>query len=176
MAETLHRPALASARTGQIGATRPAGVTLVALPERTILQVLAAPGAAMDASALTAAFPGTTLRTAGPGQWFVLSETPLATAALPGFRLIDQSHGRVPIALSGPMAADALAKGMAIDLDRLGIGQSALTLIGHLAVHLTRTAGDGFELLVTRSFAEALWDDLIVMGREFGIEAIGPSA
>ena len=41
------------------------------------------------------------------------------------------------------------------------------TLIGHIAVHLTRTGPDRFELMVLRGFAESLWHDLETMSAEF---------
>ena len=47
------------------------------------------------------------------------------------------------------------------------MGASASTLVGPLGVHLTRTARRRYELMVLRSFAEALWHDLEVMAAEY---------
>ena len=60
-----------------------------------------------------------------------------------------------------------LAKGTAVDLEALAVGASAITLVGPLGVHLTRTAAATYEVMVLRSFAEALWDDLEVMAAEY---------
>jgi len=84
--------------------------------------------------------------------------------------VVDQSHGRVRIALSGPMATRVLAKGTAADLSLTAfpIHHATTTLIGHIAAHLTRIAEDRFELIVLRGFAESQWEDLDRMSAEFG--------
>ena len=141
------------------------GVTLSALPEGHVVLLLTRAGApAPD-------LPG--LRPAGPGQWFMVGDSPLAAAELaalarlPGVAVSDQSHGRVRIAVAGAQAAAMLAKGTAVDLEALPVGASTATLIGPLGVHLTRTADRAFELVVLRSFAAALWHDLEVMAAEY---------
>jgi sarcosine oxidase subunit gamma len=82
---------------------------------------------------------------------------------------VDQSHGRVRIRIEGKMASRALSKGNAVDLDpsAFPVGQSAVTLIGHIAAHMTRVAPEAFEIIVLRGFAESLWDDLARMSLEF---------
>lgn len=142
------------------------GVAVAALPEGHVVLLLAKAGApAPDVEGL---------RPAGPGQWFLVGDAPLTEAGraalaarLPGVALSDQSHGRVRIAVSGPQAVAMLAKGTAVDLERMEIGQSATTLVGPLGVHLTRTGTAAFELMVLRSFAAALWHDLDVMAAEY---------
>ncbi len=91
--------------------------------------------------------------------------------------VVDTSHGRVRMALSGATVERVLAKGTAVDLalSAFPVGQSATTLVGHISVQLTRTGEQSFELMVLRGFAGSLWDDLIGMAREFGIEAVGPA-
>ena len=154
------------ARDLALGGAGGRGVTLTALPEGHVVLLLTRAGApAPD-------LPG--LRPAGPGQWFVVGDSPLAAAELaalarlPGVAVSDQSHGRVRIAVAGAQAAAAmLAKGTAVDLEALPVGASTATLIGPLGVHLTRTADRAFELVVLRSFAAALWHDLEVMAAEY---------
>ena len=153
-----HRPAL--------GAALGSGVTLTALPEGHVVLLLTRAGApAPD-------LPG--LRPAGPGQWLLVGDAPLAAddlaalaARLPDVALSEQSHGRVRIAVVGAQAAAMLARGTAVDLDVLAIGRSATTMIGPIGVHLTRTGAGAFELMVLRSFAAALWHDLKAMAAEY---------
>lgn len=146
--------------------TAGSGVTLQPLPEGHVVLLLARAGApAPDV-------PGR--RPAGPGQWFMVGEAPLSAeelaalvARLPDVAVSDQSHGRVRIVVEGARAAEMLAKGTAVDLEGLAVGASASTLVGPLGVHLTRTSAASYELMVLRSFAEALWHDLEVMAAEY---------
>ncbi|MGD9509690.1 MAG: sarcosine oxidase subunit gamma [Geminicoccaceae bacterium] len=142
------------------------GVTLQARPEGHVVLLLTRAGAqAPD-------IPG--LRPAGPGQWYLVGDAPLSVeefaalvARLPDIAVSDQSHGRVRIAVEGARAPAMLAKGTALDLEAMVIGASTNTLVGQLGVHLTRTAAASYELMVLRSFAEALWHDLEVMAAEY---------
>jgi sarcosine oxidase subunit gamma len=169
------RAALTSARATRFGAS----LTLQPLPEGHVLQVFSSQGMTVIHSSLLEISDGTNhaVRAAGPGQWFVVGDCPLAAqefltiaSRLEGRAvLVDQSHGRVRIGVSGSHAEIVLAKGTAVDLDERSfkVGQTALTLVGHISVHLTRIAPDGFEILVLRSFAEDLWNDLNRMSAEF---------
>ena len=87
--------------------------------------------------------------------------------------IFDQSDGRVVMRLSGPNVRRILAKGVAVDLHPsvFAIGTSSNVLCGHISVNLARTGENEFELIVMRSFAETLFDDLRLMGREFDLSA-----
>ena len=65
--------------------------------------------------------------------------------------------GHVTLSLSGPRAADVLAKGMTLDLhpDRFGPGSCARSLLGRVPARLHRP-GDAllYEVTVPRSYAE----------------------
>lgn len=156
----LRRAALADKGVETFGA-----VTLESVKEATVLHVLGKPGDAPPAVP-----PGFEARSAGPGQWFVVGS---ADQDLPtfddSFFIVDQSHGRVLIRISGAPVRKVLAKGTALDLhpDQFAMGAAATTLIGHIAVNLSRTGEDQFELLVLRGFAESLWHELEVMSAEF---------
>ena len=137
--------------------------------------VLAAPGQAAAAVDILIARGEFEARFSGPGEWLVLSEVhaPETLAAELAVRLgdlahvCDQSHGRVVFTLSGPDAARILANGIAMDLhpDVFPVGRAANVRCNHLSVNLARTAENSFDLVVTRSFAQALADDLKVMAR-----------
>lgn len=153
--EFTHRSALA----GPVGG----GARITALPEGGVLHLLGRAGS--PAPELDG------LRAAGPGQWFLVSDAPFDAAALaarfPDLAISDQGHGRVRIAVEGPRAADMLAKGTAIDLERMPLGASAQTLVGPIGAHLTRTGEQSFELMVLRGFAASLWHDLEAMAAEW---------
>jgi sarcosine oxidase subunit gamma len=102
----------------------------------------------------------------GPDEWLVLTPpgaaTALATdlhAALAEARgaVVDVSAQRTTLALSGPRAADVLAKGCSLDLDA-GVrppGTCVTTLLAQTGVTLVVDA-DGFLVLVRPSFADYL--------------------
>ncbi|RVH03388.1 sarcosine oxidase subunit gamma family protein [Sinorhizobium meliloti] len=169
------RPALGSRQ-----AVASADFRLSPLPEGTIIHVLARPGQEDIVPFLgrfTDAAPHA-LRPVSPDQWFIISDAPiphqemksLFAALEPRATGVDQSHGRVRIRIEGKMAHRALSKGTALDLDpsAFPIGQSAVTLVGHIAAHVTRVGAETFEIIVLRAFAESLWNDLARMGLEFG--------
>ncbi|PDT04907.1 sarcosine oxidase subunit gamma [Rhizobium chutanense] len=151
-----------------------AGIRLQALPEGHLLHVLGAiEPSALAAELAKAGFAKTSIRKAGFRQWFVAGdELPVPAtldalaAALAGKAyVIDQSHGRVRIGISGRSSRLLLSKGTAVDLDPAVFpeGHSVMTMIGHLSVQIVRTGDDSFELTVLRSFAASLWHELAHM-------------
>ena len=92
----------------------------------------------------------------GPDEWLVLGgreeDFPDAAAAA------DVSANRVCLELSGPGAADVLARGCALDLHDSVFppGRCAQTLVARAQVILLRTGDDAFRLLVRPSFAPYL--------------------
>jgi sarcosine oxidase subunit gamma len=159
-----HKPALTGKET-----VEGSGIRLEPLPEGHLLHVMGAIDGDSLINALSAAGLATSaVRQAGYQQWYITGEESLPPSHITlladhlrgrGF-VCDQSHGRIRIALSGPRAADVLARGTAVDLDRAAfpVGQSAVTLFGHVSVQLTRTQAMRFELTVLRSFAEDLYE------------------
>lgn len=164
---------------GRFGATGGAAPLVMTAPAEGTVLLLLETGAGDPATAL-AGHGDFTLRPCAPGQWFAVADTPLAPGTLQRIEatldgkadVIDQSAGRVRIVLEGPNVRAALAKGVPIDLhpDVFETGRTATTLCGHLSVNLTRTGDNRFEILVMRSYANALWENLIEMGLEYGID------
>ena len=106
-------------------------------------------------------------RAAGPLTWLIVGDDRRSFAAAeralaPEGALIDLSHSRVRYEIAGPGARAKLATGTAVDLapSAFAEGAACLTMFNAIAVHLTRTGADCFEILVGRSFAEALWREL----------------
>ncbi|WP_411035695.1 sarcosine oxidase subunit gamma [Shinella sp. BYT-45] len=165
---------------GTIGAISERRANHLAVHRATaIAMVLAAPGRTAEAAGILVADGAFEARFSGPGEWLALSEVhaPETLAAELAVRLgdfayvVDQSHGRVALTLSGPHVARILANGIAADLHPAAfpVGRAANVLCNRVPVNLARTGEDCFDLVVTRSFAEALVDDLKVMARSFGL-------
>jgi len=164
------RPALAHAAAGSETSVR-----LEPLPEGYVLHALAAAGVTDVEMRLTRLADGTAhaVRNYAPRQWFVVGDSALSAAAVlekaaalgPDLALSDQSHARVRLAVSGPRARHLLAKGAAVDFSARAfpLGFSAATMFNHIGVHITRTGDDRFELMVLRSFAESLWEELAIL-------------
>ncbi|MGO4624445.1 sarcosine oxidase subunit gamma [Ensifer sp. 2YAB10] len=148
---------------------------------RTVATVLARAGQEDAVRQAIASVPEFSLRFSGPEEWLVVSETEapsglvrrLEELCAGGAYVVDQSDGRVVFRLAGPNARSVLAKGIGLDLHpaAFSIGGSANVLCGHIPVNLARTDEDTFELIVPRSYAESLFDDLVRMGRAFDLTA-----
>lgn len=161
---------------GTIGAIAERRVNHLSVHRTTaVAMVLATPGRTAEAAGILVSSGEFEARFSGPGEWLVLSEihAPETLVAELSIRLgafafvIDQSHGRVVLTLSGLDVARILANGIAVDLhaDAFPVGRAANVLCNHLSVNLARTGNQSFDLVVMRSFAGALVDDLKVMAR-----------
>ena len=170
--ELVHRPAVGAMPVPSSG-----DFAIRAMSEGTLIHILGKPDGADLADMLRDLFGGeaNAIRSFGPGQWLVVKDQPTSHGELqaqfaklaPHAFGVDQAHGRVRIEVSGRAVVSVLAKGTAVDFEGMAVGQSAMTLIGHISVHLTRTGAERFELIVLRGFAESLWEDIIQMGAEF---------
>jgi sarcosine oxidase subunit gamma len=164
------------ALTGKPAITRD-GVTIEPSASGYILHIMGKPSDAGLLDFVRTALDATSLRFVAPGQWFTIGDAALTPDSLrdlaarlsPRADVVDQSHGRVRIAITGVNARRVLANGTAVDLSpgTFKIGQSAMTLIGHIGAQITRVADDRFEVIVLRGFAESLWDELGHMSRQF---------
>ncbi len=166
----------AHALDGTIGAIAERRANHLAVHRATaVAVVLAASGRAAEAEGILAASGEFEARFCGPGEWLVLSQAhaPETLAAELSIRLgdcahvADQSHGRVVLTLSGPNAARILANGVAVDLhpDVFPVGRAANLRCNHLSLNLARTGADSFDLVVARSFAMALVEEVRTMAR-----------
>ncbi len=84
-----------------------------------------------------------------PGCWLSVGATPGAPGA------IDMSDAYGGFSVTGQGAAELLAQGVALDLERLGAGFAGRTRLGDVAILVWRT-DDGFLLRCERSYAEWL--------------------
>lgn len=147
----------------------------------SVFSVLAHPGHGADIDEALTNLEDVHVRFCGPGEWLVLSESvaadtiarQLAELGANRVSFVDQSDGRVVLRIYGPKVRAILAKCTALDLhpDLFEIGQSANCQICHVAANLARTGQDAFEIVVMRSFAGFLFDEIREMGREFALTA-----
>ena len=79
-----------------------------------------------------------------------------------GAAVTDQSDGFAVIQITGPMAANALARLTPIDLrrDHFKPGHTARTLLNHMTCSITRLGAASFEILVFRSMAKTAVHEL----------------
>ena len=122
-----------------------------------------------------------------PGQWLITrraSSDPVLndelTAKLAGLaRVIDQSHSRLVLDVSGPRARDALAKGVALDLDPAVFkpGSAAQTAASHINLQIALLdAVPTFEIMTASSSAASFWSWLTASCAEYGVDVMKPTA
>ena len=126
------------------------------------------------------------LRSVGPGVWQVFGDvlhSPQADqlrAILKGIAsVVDLSHGRTALLVSGLCAAKTLAKFCGLDLqpDKFMTGSSTQTRFGHIAMTLSRIDdAPTFEILVFRGYAQHVFESLVEGAAEFGLRVNGQSA
>lgn len=146
-----------------------------------VFSVLAHAGHEADIDEALTNFEDVHVRLCGPGEWLLVSETVAAETierqlldlGPPRVSFADQSDGRVVLSIQGPRVRSILAKCTAIDLypEIFEIGQSGNCQICHVAANLARTGEDMFEIIVPRSFAGYLFDEVCEMGKEFALTA-----
>ncbi|MGE0725016.1 MAG: sarcosine oxidase subunit gamma [Alphaproteobacteria bacterium] len=178
-------------RPGRHGADGPAPVVIAEVAQG-IVQVTARRGRTGDVAARAGVAAGTPLPgpgrsvTAGgltaiwvqPDSWLVLGpreEGVLARRMAETFgdaaSVVDQSHGKTALTLSGTAARAVLAKGCRLDLhpDVFRVGHAGVIQIAEIGcvVHLI-DATPTFGLIVPSSLAESFWEWLTISAAEFG--------
>ena len=196
---------MAEAHDGPIGSTRPGhygavgtGVTLAAAPIATAWNVQGDPSRSawlgearrLLGVALPLA-PGTTARTdhlaalwLGPASWLLVAR---ASSALIDFAakrdalnaaggaLFDVSASHVAWTISGPRAADVLAKGCPLDFHprAFAAGACAQSVFGRVNVLIDKRDDDPtFTAMVARSLAGDLWHALCEASAQYGYRVL----
>lgn len=162
----------------QLGERHIASAWLIAAwPERlvetgaavaTAVGVAAAPGPGASATG-----PGGTLLRTEPLKWLLISENEIARPSLDAANgtVLELSHSRTVIHVSGPKAQDLMARMVPLDLRLSKFPEGAVTntALHHLGVTILARNG-GFDIMVLRSFGLAIWDILIDSAAQFGGE------
>ncbi len=174
-------PLVHAAVPGRFGADRGfADVELSVRHPASIVTVIARKGCSDGVAAALNGIESRAVYWAGFDQYYVVADGLTEGALydelkdrLNGIASVsDQSHGRIIIRVGGKKSRQVLAKGTPVDLhaDEFRVGQSAVTQMAHVGVHLTRTSENIFELSVFRGFAESFWEWLTQQAEEFGYE------
>lgn len=117
----------------------------------------------------------------GPDEWLVVVDDDSAAGTLTGLArclagvdhaVVDVSHSRGVITVSGARARDVLAKGSAIDLHprEFGVGRCVQSRLArcHMLLHQVSDA-PAYDLYVQRSFMAYAFAFLEDAGREYGL-------
>jgi len=121
----------------------------------------------------------------GPHRWLAFKQPApeagmeaLLGAPLAGLAsLVDASHERTLLRLTGSHVRDALAKGVAVDLHPRAFrpGDAAATLFSHIPVHLWQIdERPTYEFAVIRSLAQSFWQWLATAAAQYGLEFADP--
>ncbi|CAH0341629.1 sarcosine oxidase subunit gamma family protein [Rhizobium sp. CECT 9324] len=147
----------------------------------TVFSVLVHEGHQADIDEALRNLEDVSVRSVGPNEWLLVSEEvsgdalarQLSDLGSTRVSFVEQSDGRVVLRISGPRVRSILQKCVALDLhaDVFEIGQSANALFCHVAANLARTGEDRFEIVVMRSFAGSVFEEVCEMGREFAMTA-----
>lgn len=193
----IERRSAIAALLAQASKTRQAAQPAVTFSERrplAILQVTAFGSTQQEAAAvLTSTFnidlppPNQmtsnailSVRLLGPGIWQIVGD-PYATTQAQALRValsdvasvVDLSHARTAIVVSGTAAQRTLNKFCSLDLtlEHFGVGAATNTRFGHIGMTLARGPNElTFELLVFRGYAEHVLEALLEGGAEFGLK------
>jgi sarcosine oxidase subunit gamma len=86
--------------------------------------------------------------------------------------IIDVSHGRTVIRISGPHARTVLMKGAPLDFHSSAFkpGHAATSTISQCGVVLSCVGEDAFDLYVFRAFGQHMWEWVTDAAGEFGYE------
>jgi heterotetrameric sarcosine oxidase gamma subunit len=118
-----------------------------------------------------------------PGAWLVTEpwgqEGYLARrftiACFGAATIVDQTHAKTALRVSGPLARDVLTKGCRVDLHSrvFGPGRAAVTPIAHIDCVLVQVDhAPTFDLLLPSTFAQAFFEWLALAAAEFGYEIL----
>jgi heterotetrameric sarcosine oxidase gamma subunit len=176
---------------GRLGGDGDSSVTFCEVADLSLLQIAAWADSLGDVGARAAASigadaapgPGRVVSTpkgsllrVEPLKWWLFGagDVELSPAlSAPEGSVLDLSHSRSHIRISGPQAALLLNRHLPLDLreDAFPVGSVASTAFHHTGVTLWKSE-QGFELFMVRGFALSLWQLLLESGAQFNAEVI----
>lgn len=107
-----------------------------------------------------------------PLKWWLYGVQAPAVDAQQG-AVLDISHSRAHVRVSGPEAASLLNRLLPLDLREKSfpVGSVASTMIHHVGVTLW-LSDRGYELFIPRGFALWLWEGIVETATQFGVEIV----
>ena len=87
--------------------------------------------------------------------------------------VVDLSHSRTHVHISGAMAREFLNRFLPLDLrpEVFTVGSVAATAMHHCGVTLWRSE-EGYELFLPRGFALSLWELMLEIGQQFDVAVV----
>jgi heterotetrameric sarcosine oxidase gamma subunit len=170
-----HRHVLEDRMSGYSPSPNANHLTVIRRP--VIFSALAHAGHEASVAGALAQVEEIVVRPVSPSDWLIVSQSAEAgtiaasLAAIAGLSFTDQSDGLVLMTVSGPDVRTILAKCVAVDLhvDVFAEGHSAPMMICRVAGNLARSGADRFEILVPRSYAPYVFDEIREAGRSFAM-------
>ncbi len=107
-----------------------------------------------------------------PLKWWIIGVKAPEVVAEQG-NILDISHSRTHILVSGNKAVEFLNRHISLDLrdHSFPIGSVGSTSIHHVGVTLWHSE-QGYELFIPRGFALSLWEGFVESATQFGLEVI----
>jgi len=107
-----------------------------------------------------------------PLKWWLVGSVAEALDAEQG-AILDISHSRTWIRISGDEATNYLNRHLSLDLreESFPIGSVASTVTHHVGVTLWRSK-QGYELFIPRGFALSIWEGMFESAMQFGVEVV----
>ncbi len=107
-----------------------------------------------------------------PLKWWLVGASSVALPSDEG-AVLDLSHSRTHLIISGPQAALLLNRHLPLDLREaeFPVGTVASSAFHHTGVTVWRS-DQGFELLMIRGFALSLWQLLLESGEQFNADVV----
>lgn len=111
----------------------------------------------------------------GPNRWLILSAEDCGRElhqALDGIAaVIDQSHSRTAVEISGSSVTALLSKGCSLDFHPAAFpaGRCKATHFAHLSILIQRLSEDSFRLYLPRSFSASAWEWLTDAASEYSL-------
>jgi len=173
---------------GHIGRAGDPGVVLKELPDLMLTQVAVWPATLQSASAKIATVAGLN-EAPGPGQsvtgadgvamlrveplkWWLVGSAAGELSADEG-ALLDLSHSRTRVSVSGVNALDLLSRHLPLDLRPSSFRSGAVvsTAFHHVGITLWQAEYD-YQIFLPRGFAVSLWQMMLETGEQFGCEIV----
>ena len=106
-----------------------------------------------------------------PLKWWVIGKAILEELTVEEGSILDISHSRTHVRVSGKNAVTLLNRHLAIDLreESFPVNSVASTAFHHCSVTLWRSK-NGYDLFLPRAFALSLWEILLESASQFGYE------
>ena len=107
-----------------------------------------------------------------PLKWWLLGLEPPELDVEQGV-LLDLSHSRTRMRVSGPRAAELINRHLPLDLRDASFpqGSVASSAFHHVGVTVWRSSL-GFEMFLPRGYAMSLWEMLLESAGQFGAEVV----